>query len=409
MNIDKQLKDIELDMGKYDNKKVEALKAKGWEVVKPEFDLGYFMSLGFEVVTKEIGFFLSTVSQACSHNPLGFISQEVDESRDNLIKKLTPNYQKPDAPNNWPSIFASYPSEKDNTESIVERAFEELTYQTIIRICRDVLPTPNNIFQHVEGTLMRFKDPSKYNFTDKEFFSTIYCIWEDSFLTLDIEKNWGSNNASITIEHNFYSSHLREYAQQALIGLGLEINPKTYQIGTLDPEFKLNSFPNYIKDYTYDLEVEMGFKKGVTLAKDFPDRFNVLITGAPGKGKTRWSQSYACEVLAPLGYLILVVDYSSMQDIVIPNYIDKVCIIVNDADTLALDRAISSRGETEQILSWLDGTRSSFIKPFFLKKRGSIITIMTANSVENWDEAALRKGRIHSFKAFDGETLANKT
>lgn len=385
-------------------KKIEALEKKGWVKIEPEIDFSYLFELGLNKVAKEAGYFMSELVKESTRNPLGLFSKEVEDARSSFLKQVTPRQDVPDAPNNWPSIFANFPSDKDNNDSTIDKAFEELTYQTIIRICRDVLPAPIAIYQFVEQQLMVVKDTSKYDFTDRELYNKVTCVWEDSYLTLDIERNWGSNNASITVEHNFYSENLRDHAQKALINLGLEINPKSYQIGMLDPEFNLNSFPNYIKEYTKDLEIEMGFKQKDT----FPNRFNALIVGAPGKGKTKWSQAYACEVLAPLGYLILVVDYSSLQDIVIPNYIDKVCIVVNDADTLALNREVSKRGETEQILSWLDGTRSTFIKPFLMERRGSVITIMTANSVDNWDEAALRKGRIHSFKMFDGETLSDK-
>lgn len=123
--------------------------------------------------------------------------------------------------------------------------------------------------------------------------------------------------------------------------------------------------------------------------------------------KTRWTQSFASEVLAPLGYLILCIDYSSLQSLIIPEYIDKICLIVNDADTLALNREISTRGETEQVLAWLDGARTSFIKPFYYDKRTSIITIMTANSIEQWDEAALRQGRIHKIVQFNQVRLCD--
>ncbi len=102
----------------------------------------------------------------------------------------------------------------------------------------------------------------------------------------------------------------------------------------------------------------------------------------------------------------MVVDYTSLQDLVIPNYLDKVCIIINDADTLCLDRSENLRGQTEQIMSWLDGTRSTYIKPYYLDRRDSVVTIMTANSVDRWDPAALREGRIHSHYHFDQINLS---
>ena len=105
---------------------------------------------------------------------------------------------------------------------------------------------------------------------------------------------------------------------------------------------------------------------------------------------------------------MIVIDYNSLQDIVLPNYLDKLCIIINDADTLALSREESVRGETEQIMAWLDGTRNTFIKPFYMDKRNSTLTIMTANSTERWDKAALRKGRIHATYTFDKVNLSNE-
>ncbi len=53
-----------------------------------------------------------------------------------------------------------------------------------------------------------------------------------------------------------------------------------------------------------------------------------------------------------------------------------------------------------------DGTRNSFIKPFHLNKRKSVICLITANSVNDWDEAGLRKGRIHTRYVFDKVNLA---
>ena len=383
-------------------KRIKFLEKRGWKLVEPEFNLDYLIELGPEKILKEVGYYFSDFAGQCSKNPFAFLSKDLKESYDTCVRNITPLTGKIEVPNNWPCIFANFPSDKDITDSTIDKAFEELTYRTIIKICQNVLPPAKAIYQTFNNHTMSYIDTANYDFTNKEIFNTVTCVWEDSFLTLDLEKNWGANNTSITVEHNFYSTNLRKYAQQILGYMGLEINPKTYQIGTLDPEYNLDSFPSYIQDFSSKLQQDMGLFNGV-----FPNRYNTLIVGEPGKGKTKWSQAFACEVLAPLGYLILVVDYSSLQDIVLPNYIDKVCIIVNDADTLALDREFSQRGETEQVLSWLDGTRSTFIKPFLMEKRGSVITIMTANSVDTWDEAALRNGRIHKFKQFDGQTLSD--
>lgn len=92
----------------------------------------------------------------------------------------------------------------------------------------------------------------------------------------------------------------------------------------------------------------------------------------------------------------------------IPEQYNKVCVIINDADTLCLDRNQSKRGETEKVLEWLDNSRSTFIKSFDnIHSQRSVINLLTANSVERWDEAGLRQGRIHYQYIFDQSLTSN--
>ena len=393
-------------------KKMEILERNGWKLVQPELDLEYLIKLGHEKVFKELGFFLSDLTKHCKENPLALFSKEVEETRLDFLRKITPDeHLRIHKSKKWPSLDASYPSDKDSSDSTISRAFESLQYVAIRNIVKNVLPKPTFVYQKAYGNYFKLEDTSKFDIDNQELlFDKIKCYWAESetYLTLKLESNWGENSFNFSIEHDLSSPHLNSLAEKALTGIGMEINPKSYQVGDIESEFSIDSFPEYIKSYTSELKKDMGLSKDVLLVEDYPNRYNALVVGLPGVGKTRWSQSFAAEVLSPLGYLILVVDYSSIQDIVIPSFINKVCIIINDADTLALNRKFSERGETEQILSWLDGTRSTFIKPFNSGKDStSVITIMTANTIDDWDEAALRKGRIHSFKTFDGQKLSD--
>lgn len=119
--------------------------------------------------------------------------------------------------------------------------------------------------------------------------------------------------------------------------------------------------------------------------------------------------SFASEVLSPLGYIILILDYSVLEEITIPSIFSKVCVIVNDADCLCLDRSVSNRGETEKVLEWLDNSRSSFIKSFDpFASNSSVINLLNANTTERWDEAGLRKGRIDDHVHFHQTLTTNQ-
>lgn len=388
-----------------EQQKYEFLIKRGWEQVKPEFDLEHFVKLAPQKVLSELGSFVSNFSRESSNNPFAIFGEEVRDHQEDFMSSICPAFSIPPAPTNCAMINSQWPIEDNGDTS--ENAFSELTYRTIVLIVEKALGVPINIFQETNEKVFKYTDPSSFNFDKLELVGTLTAVWDDAYLEVHMSSIWTSTGTINSLDWRLYSPNLRTYSAECLGGVGLEINPSTYQLGNIDPEFNLNSFPEYIRNHTYNLEVEMGFKKGAALLKNYPERFNILVEGPPGYGKTRWSHAFASEVLSRLGYLIIVVDYSSLETLVLPSYLDKVCIIINDADNLCLDRETSTRGETEQMLAWLDGTRSTFIKPFYMARRTSTITIITANTVERWDEAALRKGRIHSHKMFNEVQLSD--
>lgn len=388
--------------------KKETLLEEGWEECSSEFDFNYLINKDPLTVLKEFGYLISVCSEHLNKNPFSFLGSEINDAREDFIKSFCPPVNKPSIPSAVPFLSASWPLIKKDYENM-ECAFEELTYVVIRRIV-EKLGTPLEVYQYnlEDKDNMLFKySTSKFNlsFLDNiTIFKKLYVKWNNCSLFIEVSNKWHDNGAVIDYGWQLYSKDLRNLCCDVMNEIGLELNPNTYQLGELQPEYKLDSFPKYIKDFTQEIKGLMGLEP---LEINYPERFNLIIEGPPGFGKSKWTQSYAAEVLAPLGYLILCIDYSSLQSLVIPEYIDKICIIVNDADTLALNREISTRGETEQVLAWLDGARTSFIKPFYFDKRTSVITIMTANSIEQWDEAALRQGRIHCIKQFDQVKLCD--
>lgn len=402
-NVNKVLNPSKLNMinqKSIEQQKCDFLEKQGWVKVEPEFDFGYVVDeLGIGKFVQQVGFFASSLSKEMTNNPFAIFGEEIKEKQDDFMISICPNLKAPTNPTNKAMISSQWPLSDGYSTS--ERAFEELTYRTINLIVTKVLGTPENIYVETAEHVFRWPKERVFNFDNLEIVGELIAVWEEAYLRIEPTTIWGDNGSNFGLEWKLYSNFLRSHANAALGGVGIEINPKTYQLGDLDPEYAIDSFPPYIKGYTEQLKEDM-FVDGL------PDRYNILIDGPPGFGKTRWSQAFATEVLGPMGYLVMVVDYNSLQDLVLPSYLDKVCIVVNDADTLALAREESVRGETEQVMAWLDGTRSTFIKPFFMDRRTSTITIMTANSTKRWDKAALRKGRIHATYTFDKVNLSEK-
>ena len=384
-------------MDNIEQAKRDIILKQGWIEIHPTFDFEYAEKLGLQAMIKEGGYFFSKMAEMLGNNIFAGFSKEADQAREEFVQSICPPVSVPPAPLNTPRIQAEWPPCEGY--STIERAFEELTYRNICLIAVNVLGQPDKIYQATDNHVFEYHYFEPFDFSKVDIVGKFYAIWYDLDVYLAIEPStqWMDNGVRTALNWKLYTKELRKYSSEALCSIGVELNPNTYQLGIIDPEFTLQSFPQYIRDYTYDLKE--------TLSEE-PERFNILIEGPPGYGKTRWTQAFAAEALAPKGYVVIVVDYTALEDLVIPDYLDKVCLIINDADTLALDRKDSKRGETEQVLSWLDGTRSTFIRPFYLERRASIITILTANTVEGWDDAALRKGRIHARYTFDQINLA---
>jgi ATP-dependent Zn protease len=111
-----------------------------------------------------------------------------------------------------------------------------------------------------------------------------------------------------------------------------------------------------------------------------------------------WTQAVAKEILVPLGYVIFILDRDAVSNFVPPSYLERICIIINEADNLAQDRAsevAQYSNKTEHILSLLDGTLyQSVIDDSRFQIQQRLVILMTCNTTERLDPAMLRKGRV---------------
>ena len=99
-----------------------------------------------------------------------------------------------------------------------------------------------------------------------------------------------------------------------------------------------------------------------------------------------------------LGYIIFISDHEAVENFVPPSYLKRICLIINEADNLAQNRAniaAQSNNKTEHILSLLDGILyQSVIDEAGIQAQQKLIVLMTCNTTERLDSAMLRKGRV---------------
>jgi ATP-dependent Zn protease len=160
------------------------------------------------------------------------------------------------------------------------------------------------------------------------------------------------------------------------------------RVGKINSEYPIRSFSAEIQSFTDRVQQAILSEQQVA----------VLINGEPGTGKTVWTQSIAKEVLMPLGYVIFILDHDAVENFVPPSYLERICLIINEADNLAKNRALESAQEnskTEHILGLLDGTLyQSVIDEAGIHLQQKLVVLMTCNTTDRMDPALLRKGRV---------------
>jgi hypothetical protein len=372
--------------------KVQYLERRSWQRVEPQLDWNYLVNLGTGEIIDSSGQFVAELLEAMRDNPFGWFGSKGKQARRELIEKLCPLSVLPSVPLAVPHIEAQLPP--SNYYSEVENAFELLAMTIIDVARRKLLGAPIYLGQQIDQTVVIHTQPERFDWNDSDIKGEFVAQWTQAQLHISKDIHWQSNGTAIVQTWQLYSHQLRQIATAAMTDIGIEINGRAYQVGKLCPEYSLEQFPSYIQEISDKLRFYLVDNGPVA-------RYNILIQGPPGTGKTRWAQSFAAQVLSPQGYLVAVLDYESLENFHLPDYVDKVCVILNDADNLCLDRENAEPGTTEKILAWLDGSRAGYIQPLYLPARSSIVTILTANSTERWDSAGLRQGRIHAQFTFD--------
>jgi ATP-dependent Zn protease len=189
--------------------------------------------------------------------------------------------------------------------------------------------------------------------------------------------------------------NLTPLINKATYDLAMMLSGYQSRVGKVHSQFAIRSFPEDIQSFTDSVQQAVLNQKQLA----------VLVHGEPGTGKTVWTQAVAKEILVPLGYVIFILDHDAIANFVPPTYLERICIIINEADNLAQDRAsevAQYNNKTEHILSLLDGTLyQSVIDESGIQMQQRLVILMTCNTTERLDPAMLRKGRIDLMYKFE--------
>lgn len=267
----------------------------------------------------------------------------------------------------------------------VLRRLQEITVFAIL----DLIDRPDMILQcyderHFYYPIDRFDKWEKL-----DAIGTIFAYWSKPDIWLQI------NSGGSTIKrYTLMAKKLGDLVSQATKNLAVMLSGYQTRVGKIHSQYPLSSFPSNIQSFTH--EVKEAILNQEQLA--------VLVQGKPGTGKTAWTQAIAHEILSPLGYVVFILDHDAVENFIPPSYLERICLIINEADNLAQDRAREAAqwtSKTEHILSLLDGTLyKSVISESGIQDQQRLVVLMTCNTTERLDPAFLRKGRVDLISEF---------
>lgn len=376
------------------NRKGQSLLAAGWRPLQRDFDWNYFLQLAAQdstelhrrlmTLTAGIANTLGRNHYAWWANVLSLFAQDNNRYEfDEFWNYITPDPPYPDH-HYSDYLYVETPTHQViNRNSIpIDHVLTRLQEITIRRVL-EIIGKPDLITQYYLERHF-YLPPERFTDWDRlDVVTTVFAYWAKHDVWLQI--------AYVDRGRRYWTllgKDLSPLIAKATRGLAVMLSGYQSRVGQVHSEFAIRDFPPEIQSFSD--AVQQGVMN--------QNRFAVLVHGDPGTGKTAWTQAIAKEVLDPLGYVIFILDHDAVENFVPPTYLERVCLIINEADNLAHDRATEiaqSSTKTERILSLLDGTLyQSVVSLGKAELEQKLVVLMTCNTTERFDPAVLRKGRV---------------
>lgn len=375
------------------NRQAQGLLGAGWRPLYRQFDPSYMGRLVLndtsELFHKSLNL-ISNLANATGRreyswlaNCMNLFSQSTRYDLDEFWNYITPGPPSPDYRYKDTLSVEMPVRQLVNRDSIpihyVLNRLQEITIQQVLQL----LGRPELITQYYLERTFYFPVDRFISWERLDVLSTAYAYWPVQEVWLQIDH--------IDRGRRLYTLLAQEMAHlinKATYGLAVMLSGYQSRVGQLQAQFPLRSFPADIQQFSDQVQQAV-------LAQP---QLAVLVSGEPGTGKTAWTQAIAKEVLVPLGYVVFILDHDAVENFVPPTYLERVCLIINEADNLAQDRSLEvaqRSNRTEHILSLLDGTLyQSVMEEGRIQSQQQLVVLMTCNTTERLDPAMLRKGRV---------------
>ncbi len=370
------------------------LLGSGWRPLNREFNLDYFLNLLINDSSKVFHKSLDLVSDFAdilgrNHyswwaNILGVFSENIQYEINEFWDYITPEIDLYDNRDLRILNVETPLKNLSNREIIpINYALDRLEEIILFKVL-ELLGKPDLIVQNFNDRTYYYPSAQFRSWEKLEILGTVTALWKaESGVRLVINGGQGGK-----VYYNLWAKDISRLVEKASYNLSVLVSGYQIRVGKLSNSYSINSFPKDIQAFSDEVQ-EAVFRE---------HRLAVLVQGVPGTGKTAWTQAIAQEILIPLGYVVFILDHEAVENFMPPNYLEKICLIINEADNLAQDRSreiAQSNTKTEHILSLLDGTLYQSVidesNPYPGQK---LVILMTCNTTERLDPAFLRKGRV---------------
>jgi hypothetical protein len=375
------------------NAQSKGLLSSGWRPLNRDLDIEFFANIVVNdtwSLAKRSADFVSDVADAISRkqyswwaNILNVFSDSVQYEFNELWNFITPDPASPDRRHKDVIIAQTPIVQLVSRDSIpidyVLNRLEEITIRNIL----EILGKPDLITQYYWERYFYFP-PERFTTWERlEVLGYVSAYWKEYDIWVQVE-TFEKGKRQYTIS----AKDLAPLISKATYDVAVILSGYKSRVGKINSEYPIRSFPTEIQSFTDRVQQAILSEQQVA----------VLINGEPGTGKTVWTQAIAKEVLMPLGYVIFILDHDAVENFVPPSYLERICLIINEADNLAKNRALESAQEnskTEHILGLLDGTLyQSVIDESGIHLQQKLVVLMTCNTTDRMDPALLRKGRV---------------